>query len=197
MLVVADKLINLPVGSIQSGHRVGTVTGFLIDPNKLQIVALYVQSRLDSNQLILYTSDIKTFNPNGLVIDHNDRLMTTDNLVRLQEIIDIGFVLNGKPVVNESKRKLGKISSFAIDTDTFLVMRLNVHQSMVKNLSNTELIIHRQQIVTVTDSEIVVRDATVNKKASSNLGFRKLFISTNKPVRATPEPSSAKVNNIS
>ena len=193
MLIFGDNLINLPVGSIQAEHRVGTVTDYIVDPNKLHIVALYVQTKFAPKPLILYTGDIKNFTRQGLVIDHNDRLMDSDNLVRLKEVIDINFSVSGKQVVTENKRKLGRVVSFAFDVDTFLIMRLNVRQSMIKNISTSELIVHRQQIVSVTDKQIIVRSQTIKDKAATPGGWRRWLFGA-KPAGISPEPSPIKTN---
>lgn len=177
MLVMNNKLDSLPVFSVQASGPIGRVTGYIIDPRKLSIPALYVNGSA-GNSLILHSSDIREFNSRGLLIDHDEQLMEEEGLVRLQQVIGYKFHLVGKPVETDDGRKLGKVSSFAFDSLSWNILRLNVGQSLVRNVSASELIIHRQQIVKVTDDKVVVDSAKVKVGDKFSL---KRFIFGQKP----------------
>ena len=164
-----NKLSNLAIISVQASRPIGRVNGWIIDPRNLHIVALYAQPGGSDESKILHTSDIREFNNRGLLIDHDEQLMETDGLVRLQEVIDYKFQLLDKPVETDDGRRIGKVSSFAFDSIGWRVMRLNVGQSVVKNMGASELIIHRQQIVKVTDNKIIVDSAKVKAKPKFSL----------------------------
>ncbi|HEX9679570.1 MAG TPA: hypothetical protein VGA08_03045 [Candidatus Saccharimonadales bacterium] len=187
MLVLNNKLIGTDVASVQASHKVGQVSGYLIDPRRLEVMALYVKTRLNPAPLILHTVDIRDFSSQGAIIDHNEQLMEPDGLVRLKEVVDIDFQLIDKPVLTEDGRRLGKVNGFAFDTLGWKIMRINVRQTVTKSLSTTELIIHRQQIVKVSDTEIVVKSATV--KTSRGWSLKKLLFGTAKPA-LNPDSSS-------
>jgi uncharacterized protein YrrD len=64
---------------------------------------------------------------------------------------------------------VGKVSAFAFDSLTWRVMRLNVSQPLVRNMGVSELIIHRQQIVKVTDNKIIVDSTKIKIKEKFSL----------------------------
>lgn len=179
MLIFDKKLNGLAVASIQASHRIGLVISYLIDPRKLHIISLDVDSRLNPDPLVLYTSDIKEFTPFGLVIDHDDQLMEKEGLVRLEEISAINFKLIGKEVKTEDGHKLGKVNSFVFDTTTWLIMKLYVSQSLIKNAGTNELIIARSQIVKVTDSNVIVRSGSIKKKQKT-FGLKRVLFGSPK-----------------
>lgn len=174
MLVLDNKLNNLAVASVQASRAIGQISGYIIDPRKLAVVALYVDTRANQAPLILHTSDIREFTARGVVIDHDDQLMNTDGLVRLQEVINFKFQLIGKPVETDVGRGLGKVSAFAFDSLSWRIMRLHVGQSVVKSVNTSELIIHRQQILKVSNQKVVVNSATVKTKQKFSL--KRLFL---------------------
>lgn len=166
---MGHKLTDLPVVSVQASRPVGRVQGYIIDPRQLLIIALYVsRGKLDDN-LILHTTDIREFNNQGILIDHDDQLMDRDGLVRLQTVIDFNFELMGMPVETDDQRKLGKVVGFAFDGASWNVMRLYVGQSLVKSVQTSELIVHRQQIVKITQDKIVVDSNKIKVKEGFSL----------------------------
>jgi len=169
MLMLDNQLAGMPVASVQASRAIGRTSGYLIDPRKLHIVALSVDERTSPEPKVLHTSDIRELGGGGVIIDHDNQLMDTDGLVRLQSIIDIDFKLIGKPVETEDGRRLGKVGAFAFDSLTWLIMRLYVGQSVVKSVGSSELIVHRRQIVKVSDQLITVASASVKSKAKFSL----------------------------
>ena len=182
MLLFQEKLVGLPIASVQSSHRIGEVTGYLIDPRNLSIVALYASTRLNSGNLILHTEDIKSLTPAGIVIDHNEQLMETEGLVRLQEVINFNFKLIGKPVFTEEGIKLGKVENFAFDSINFKIMKLYVKPSLGRWVTKSNLIINRSQIVKVSDRKVTVKSAAAQERKRAFL-LKKLVMDT-KPVVA-------------
>jgi sporulation protein YlmC with PRC-barrel domain len=173
MLIFNSKLINQPIASVQAARPIAHTTGVVIDPRKLHISAFTVLNKLQAQELVLHTQDVREFTAMGIIIDNDDQLMELSGLVRLQKIIDYKFTLLEKPVVTEAGKKVGKVSSYVIDTISWLVMKLHVQQSVFKNFNSTELIIARPQIVKVTDTQVVVKSGAV--KTSDTLGIKQLF----------------------
>lgn len=148
--------------SLQSGSELGKIGQPIIDPRNLSIVAYYVSGPRIQSVSVLHVSDIREFGPLGFIVDNADNIMPLDgDLVRLQEVIEFKFTLLGKPVIDEQKKKLGKVSDYTFEADSFSIQKIHVSQSVMKNFSNAHLIIHRSQIVELTDKEVIVQSATV------------------------------------
>lgn len=183
MLLLNTQLQNVAVMSLQTGAALGTTSDPIIDPRKLQIAAYYVAGPRIQVASVLHTADIREYGPLGFIVNGADSIMEfDDDLIRLKEVADLKFTLLGKYVVDENKRRLGKVSEYTLESDGFIIQKLHVSQSMVKNITSSNLIIHRSQIVEITDHLIVVKSAAVPatlglaqvlnpfRKASSALG---------------------------
>lgn len=152
----------MPIMSLQSGGKLGELATPIIDPRKLQIVAYYAEGPRIHEVSVLHTSDIREVGPLGIIVNDADEIMVADDgLVRLKEVLDFNFTLIGKQVVDDQKKKLGKVIDYTIETDGFTIQKLHVSQSIMKNVMTSSLIIGRAQVVQVTDKEIVVRSAAV------------------------------------
>lgn len=167
MLLLQDRLVDVPIMSLQTGGRIARTSEAIIDPRQLKIVAFYCEgSNLDVRPAILNIDDIREIGGLGIIVDSADVLMSPDDLVRLQEIIGFKFKLQDKKVVDESGKKLGTVANYTLDSDTLYIVKLQVRPSAFAAFKTTELIIDRTQIVQVTDSEVVVQ-STRTKETSA------------------------------
>jgi sporulation protein YlmC with PRC-barrel domain len=96
--------------------------------------------------------------PQGFVVNDQEVLSESGELVRLQEIIKLGFTLIGKPVVTQSKDKVGKVSDYATEVDSMYIQKLYVSQPLLKSLTSGSLSIDRSQIMEITSRRIIIAD---------------------------------------
>lgn len=162
MLMLNNSLIDVPVMSLQSGGQLGATLSPILDPRKLQIYGFYVGGPRIHETSVLHVSDIREVGPLGIIVNSADDIMVADDgLVRLQEVVDLKFELIGKTVIDDTKKKLGKVTEYSIDTEGFFVQKLHVGQSLMKNLTNSSLVIGRSQIKQITDTSIIVSSASI------------------------------------
>jgi len=148
--------------SLQTGAELARTNEPIIDPRQMTVVAFYVEGKaLDQHPSILHVSDIRELSDIGMIIDDSDKLMSADGLVRLQEIISFGFKLIGIQVVDEHNRKLGKVADYAIEPESYTIQQIYTERSLLKSFSTVSNMIHRSQIISVTNERIVVSSPTV------------------------------------
>ena len=150
MLIAADRFIHMPVMSLQTGSELARTSREIIDPRNLSIVAYELEGRLlDQNPSLLRVADVREIGPLG---------------IELKKIYEINFSLNDKTVIDEKKHKIGKVIGYTITAGDFLIQQLRIRRPFLKSFGDTELLIHRSQIIKVTDTQIVVKSATVSHK---------------------------------
>lgn len=197
MLLPRDRLLNLPLMSLQTGTQVGVATKHIIDPRRLSIVAFYCEGPLiDFQPAILHASDIRELSSIGLIIDGSDNIMPPDDLVRLQEILDYKFELEGRQVVEEGGHKLGRVVSYTVDSESFFIVKLHVKPTLLQSLGRAELLIDRTQIKAINDKQIVVKRATVQ---DNERAFARLPVIDNpfrKPQHGMPEAHGVSVEAV-
>jgi sporulation protein YlmC with PRC-barrel domain len=165
MLQLAKSFTNIPVMSLRTTGLVAMAEQPIINPNNLKIEGWYCKDQFSKHTMILLSKDVRDIVPQGLAIDDYERLSEPEELVRLQEIINLQFELLGKHVITDHKRRLGKVSDYAVDTISFMVQKLYISQPVYKTLSGGQLSIDRSQILEITNQRIVVQD--VDEKVGS------------------------------
>lgn len=164
MLALSTQISGTPIMSLQNGGELGIAEKAIIDPRKLQVIAYYATGSRILETSVLHTSDIRELGPLGIIVDSADSIMVLDeDLVRLQEVVNLNFELIGLQVIDDTKQKLGKIVDYTLETDGFYIQKIHVSQSMLKNITNTNLIIHRSQIIEITDTKVIVKSATIKQ----------------------------------
>lgn len=163
MLVLSKELYNRPVLSLRSGTSIAQAERPLIDPRNLQIVGWWCKPRTGKGPRILLSTEARDIGNKGIIVDDHMDLSEPEDLVRLREVIDIDYTLEGKAVKTE-RNKLGKVSDFSFN-DGFFVQKLYVSSSIVKALGANEWVIDRTQVIEVTDKYILVRDAEIKEES--------------------------------
>lgn len=150
--------------SLQTGTELAVLGEPIIDPRKLTVVAFYVAgSRLDHEEALLYVSDIRELSDIGAIVDSSDVLMDKDGLVRLQEIIDFDFHLLGIKVEDEHGHHIGKVDDYSVEPETYSIQQIYTKPTLLHSFTSTTNIIHRNQIISVTNEKIVVKSPTITE----------------------------------
>ncbi len=171
MLINGSKLSSAKVLSLHVGGAIATVKRIVIDPNNLKIIALEVGGPLIRGDVgnILDVTDIREVSNIGLIIDSTDDLMQQEDVIKIDKIMQLGFNLVGLKVKTKKGSKLGKVTDFVLDTETFTIHQIIVHRPAAKALIDPELTISRSEIVEINDFEVIVKDEekTIKKKAEA------------------------------
>lgn len=158
MLISIESLLDLPVMSLQTGAQLAKTSGVIVDPRQLTIAAFYVEgSGLEQSPAVLHPSDIRELSDIGFIVDDTTKLMSLDGLVRLKNIIDFDFELVGLKVIDEHKRKLGKVSGYSVETVEYTIVQLYTERSLMRSISTMSTTIHRSQVISVNNKEVIVQ----------------------------------------
>jgi len=159
MIILGSKLQNTPIMSLQTGGEIAKATQAIIDPESLAIIGYIVDGPLVSaqeNGTILRIADVRELSDLGFIVDSIDELVNPDDIIKLKDIYDLGFRLRGINVLDERRKKLGKVTDYTVETGNFVVQQLTVHRPLLRSFNDTELVIHRSQIIEVSSNAIVV-----------------------------------------
>lgn len=156
-MLLGSALTNAPVMSLQTGSELARTKHAIIDPSNLAIIAYELTgSRLTLHPTLLRIADVRELSDLGLIVDSEDEFVTEHDVIKLDEIYHMGFELINMLVTDEKRRKLGHILDYSLDTGGFFVQQLTVRRPFLRSLNDTELLIHRSQIIEINDKAIVV-----------------------------------------
>lgn len=160
MLLLSAKLHDQSVLSLRTGGKVAVANRPIFNPNNLQVVGFYCTDHFSGNELILLAQDIREHIRQGYVVNDHEVLASPDDLVRLKTILLLEFELMGKSVISNHKRHLGKVSDYAVDSESLYVQKLYVSPRLLKSLTGSPLSIDRSQVIEISDKQIIVQEAT-------------------------------------
>lgn len=164
MLVSNERFKNNPVMSLQTGSELARTSRAIINPRNLTVVAYELEGRLlDQDPSLLRINDIREIGPLGIIIDSADELISPSDVIKIKEIYEIGFDLINIKVIDDRKRSVGRVIGYTLESGNFVIQQLRVKRPLLKSFGDTELLIHRSQIIKVTDDEIIVKAPTIRK----------------------------------
>lgn len=191
MLVYASRLLGMKVLSLQVGGPIAQITGLVIDPDKLQIIACRLDGPTinDANN-ILDMRSVREFSQLGFIIDDADELVAQSDVIKIDQVMQLNFHLTGLKAVTKKGTRLGKITDFSVDPGSLLVQQLVVKRPALRSLLDPELVIHRRQIVAVDDYKVTVKSDTEKAPAptANAENFVPNFVN---PFRKTEQPAEA------
>lgn len=169
MLISGSQLIDTPVMSLQTGKELAQTHTAIINPHNLTIIAYLVEGKhLDYDPSYLRVADVREISNIGMIIDSSDEFVGNDDIVTEKSIYDMEFELLGKQVVDEHKKKVGKVNDYVIDIDSFVIQQLVVKKPLLQSFGDDELLVHRGQIVEVTDDLIIIKSGKLKKAIKAN-----------------------------
>ena len=189
MLVYNSRLIGTSILSVQAGGPIAQISQAVVDPNNLQIIAFRLTGPIINRQRdLLDVQSIREISEGGYIIDSEDELISSSDVVKIEQVLNLNFNLLNLKVETKKRTRLGQIIDFTISTEDFLVQQIIVKRPIVKRLVDPELTISRKEIVEITDYKIIIRDEVKTiKKRAENEDFIPNFVN---PFRKT-EPDYA------
>jgi len=173
--------------SLQTGARLAHTVRPIIDPSNLYVLAYEVDGPLLTQKpTFVRTADIREYGRIGMIIDSNDELIGLDDVIQIKKLHDLEFSLIGLNVIDEHKRKLGKVDDYTLDTGDFIIQQLNVRRGFIKGLTDTGLLINRSQIIEINNTSIIVKSPSVKSAEPVMQAIRGEFVN---PFRA-PKPQA-------
>lgn len=198
MLIRGSNLANTPVISLQTGSAIAWVKEPIMDPDSLKIIAFTLTGPsipkhegniLDAHSIREYSTQY------GFVVDSVDELISSGDVVAIENVISLNFFMNGLKVESRKGSKLGRIIDYTLTDNDLMLQQLIVKRPSYKSFLDAELTIPRKEIVEVTDYKIIVKDdeKEIRRKAETE-DFVPNFVN---PFRKKPEPDYAPAQNQS
>ena len=159
MLVSSSHLIGTPILSVQAGAPIAKVSGVIIDPNDLKIIAFRLVGPLTNRgQNLLDARSVREYSNFGMVVDSAEEFSAPGEIVHIDKVLSLNFDLLNLKVETKKGSKLGKIIDFTVTSEDFIVQQIIVKRPIVKAFIDPELTISRKEIVEVTDYKVIVKD---------------------------------------
>ncbi len=167
MLQLSGIYYDRKILSLRTGGPVGHALNPVINPNNLKIEGWYATAVHERESYILPVGEVRDIIAKGIVVDDHTSLTLVEDMIRLKNVIQLGFEIIGKTVKYENKRTIGKVEDYAVDDQSLYIQKLYVNQSLLRNFSSQQLVIDRSQIVEINDRTVIVRD-TRSRVSSGN-----------------------------
>jgi len=164
MFIEAKKLIGLPVAALDTKSKIGEVREILIDPENGRLLGFLVQSGgIFSAKKALSVTDVKDWDPKGLVTESVENLVAPLEIVRIKEVLEKKIILIGMKARTESGKSLGEVEDLLIDSET-----QSVAKYYLRDLLGKARILTPDKVIKI-EKEIIFAD-DISEAPSSAVG---------------------------
>lgn len=189
MLLTGSQLINTPVMSLQTGKELARANVAIINPHNLSVVAYKLEGQhLDHDPSYLRIADMRELGTLGMIVDSSDEFVEPDDIITDKDIYELEYTLEGKHVVDENKKTVGKVIDYVVDVESFVIQQLAVKRPLLKSFTHDELLVHRNQIIEVNDTTIIIKSGMSRVKAVAATGKQLV-----NPFRQAPQPETVRI----
>lgn len=160
MLISGTKLVGCPVLSLHVSGEIARVAEPVVDPNSLKVIGFKVTGKMIRDEVgeILPAASVREFSRMGMIVDSIDELVQADDVMKISKVLQLNFSLLGLKVVTRKGEKLGKVSDYVVDMNTWYIHQIIVQRPFMKAFFDPELTIARDKIMEVTDYEVIIKD---------------------------------------
>ncbi len=155
MLITYNNLINLPV--YYEDNKIGIISDIFISPENGLFMYLIL-----NNKQYLEAVNIKEILKNKVIVKNNNCLNKITKKYN-------NLIINNN-VFTQLGEKIGKVSDFEIDLMINRLSKLYVSGgNIIKNLIRGELIINKDQIISIEKEKIIVENIIARKKQKNKI----------------------------
>ncbi|MFZ1360606.1 MAG: hypothetical protein WAS27_01055 [Candidatus Saccharimonadales bacterium] len=193
MLIVGSDIINTPILSLQTGRELAHITRAVINPHDLSVISYEVDGvHLDTHPSYLRTSDVRELSRIGFIVNSSDEFLEDDDIIKFKDIYELAFDLAGKPVLDEGRHAIGKVTDYTVEAESFVIQQLIVKRPLLKRFNDSELLIHRSQVIEITNDAIVITARAEDTSALTQPASQS-FIN---PFRQAPQTESTRKQSV-
>lgn len=159
-----NKLIDLPI--LAENKTVANLKDIVLDHENGLFLSL-----ITSNNLYVLAKDIKKIENNKIVIDSSDSLRKINEIpLKIKNVIKKNVSIKNNNVYTQSGENLGRVLDFEIDLITNTLSRLYASGgNIIKKLIRGELIINKEQIISIKKDKITVKDIIAIQKQNKRI----------------------------
>lgn len=154
--------------SLQTGGEIAQTTRAVVDPARLQVLAYELAGPLlAAKPMLLRVVDVREFSDIGMIVDSIDELVEPTDVIKLDKIYRLQFNPVGMRVISTTRKAIGRVHSYTIDTEGFYIIQLAVKPTLLTRIREAELLIHRSQVREINDDAIVIEEREEVKEEPS------------------------------
>lgn len=134
-MIKSQKLISLPVISLEDGLEVGIVRDLVIKPSAKVVYALIVdQRKWFKDQKIIPFSKIRSIGDDAITIEQNNSAQKPANLPEMVGLIKENVALIEAKVIAEDGTTLGFVEEYYVDRHTGAILQLELGGNFLNSL---------------------------------------------------------------
>lgn len=164
MTILYNKIIGLPVLNL-NGKTIGIVKDVIINPENGKFLGFILVPKIFGKKIFVLMNNIKNINATKIIVKNKNKLYSFDDLNKtIKNVLQKAIKIKNNEVKTQSGDTLGKVRDFEIDLTYNILSKIFVSGGILKDLIRGELIISKNQIISISQKMIIVKDIIIRSK---------------------------------
>lgn len=153
MLIQATEILNKPVLTQKENLQVGKVSEVIVDPEKGRVVGFLIY-QIFQKPKVVSEIDVLDLTNEGLLIISKEALISSTENTQIQEIFKQKIKILKSRAITESKKNLGTVEDFLIETDTACITKFYIKGVFLA----PTLILPVEKVIKIEKGKIIFSD---------------------------------------
>lgn len=166
MIIEYNKTISLSVVSRHEGEKLCKVKDFIIESQDGKFLGLFCLKTgfIFSTKFFIKNSNIENFGGNAIMVKDKNALENPYKISQILNLLKEKTKIKNNKVLTESGDDLGEVKNYTIETINNKLVNIIVSGGIFRDFLRGELIIPREQIISIGPDAIIVKDAVIKEK---------------------------------
>lgn len=153
MLLEASEILNKPVLTLGDNISLGKISEIIVDPENGHISGFLI-SQLFAQPQVVAETEVLDLTKTGLIVASEDALAKPSDIIKIQEILSKGIKILNARAETESKKALGKVENFLIDTESASVVKFYIRGGIF----SPSLVLPSDKVIKIEKGKIIFSD---------------------------------------
>lgn len=158
MLITASNLIGKPIITAEEKEIVGNVFEIIVSPENGKVEA-FLSKAMFKKPHVVSEQDVLDVGKNGVIINDAQALILPSEIIKVNEIIKKKIKILNAKAVTKSKKKLGVVEDFVIETDTAQVVKFYIKGGLFLPAR----ILSSDNVIKIEKNRIIFQDEVLEK----------------------------------
>ncbi|MCB1859325.1 MAG: PRC-barrel domain-containing protein [Gammaproteobacteria bacterium] len=184
-MIKGNEIIGRSIVARSNGEKIDTVTDLILDYDGNQVVALLTdEGGWFSEANALRFGDIKTIGEDTVIIDSPEMITTVNPDGKLKSLLDNKIELNGKMILTENGRDLGKITDVYFDEISGRIVGYEATGGMFADMTLGRAYVPRPDYTQIGEDTVLVPPETeIGRSAQESGGLKGAWTSATHTVK--------------
>lgn len=175
-MIKFTKLIELPIISLTSGNKIGTIYDVIFMPDNMQIIAfIIVLKKLFAGKKVVLFKDIETVGENAVFIQNDSKMMNITQWHMPEDAKSYRKHVSDVPVYTDNGISIGAVQDALFNFELGVLAEFEISEGFIQDLMDGRKKIPVSESIHMEKGILILDNNKINDVQYSGKGLKRLL----------------------